>query len=288
MAVFPRIVLKNTTDSAAVLNTAIASAGTDPVAVGEIVLRRAAGSVRLHALDSAGIPVEIGGNNSFNDLTDVDTATTPPSLNNIIIWNGTNWVPASLAVFSVNVLGDVDTVTKAPIKNQSLTWDGANWVPGVAATRIGRGDGGDFDATQTDSSFVFGVWGGGDFDTTTEDRPIELVRQGLIDGCEIVSDFTAVTMLAAQQVSIAAVATPAVATTKAVVFPPVATIGVAVAGTILEAGAYGWIEIRNPIQISIATNGNPAVVAGTDTYFQDFGIQTYRWDNDIMVDWWAE
>lgn len=288
MAVFPRIVLKNTTDSAATLNTAIASTGTDPIAVGEIVLRRASGSIRLHALDSTGTPIEIGGNNAFNDLTDVDTATIAPSLNNLIRWNGINWVPVALSFYGVDSLGDVDTSTKAPIKGQTLTWDGTNWIPGVAATRIGRGDGGDLDTTQTDSSFVFGVWGGGDFDTTTEDKPIELVRQDLIDGCEIVSDFTAVIPTAAQQVNLAAAGVPSVATTKAAVFPPVATINIAIAGTILEAGAYGWIEIQQPIEISITTNGNPAIVVGTDAYFEDFSIQTYRWDNDIMVDWWAE
>ncbi len=31
---------------------------------------------------------------SINDLTDVDTATVVPSADNILKWNGTNWVPA--------------------------------------------------------------------------------------------------------------------------------------------------------------------------------------------------
>ena len=33
---------------------------------------------------------------SIDDLTDVDTSTNPPSVNEILIWNGTNWVPESL------------------------------------------------------------------------------------------------------------------------------------------------------------------------------------------------
>ena len=34
---------------------------------------------------------------SINDLTDVDTSTEAPQQNDILIWNGTNWVPEQLA-----------------------------------------------------------------------------------------------------------------------------------------------------------------------------------------------
>lgn len=37
-------------------------------------------------------------NTSINDLRDVDTKTVSPSLNNTLIWNGTNWVPGSVTV----------------------------------------------------------------------------------------------------------------------------------------------------------------------------------------------
>ncbi len=32
---------------------------------------------------------------SINTLTDVDTATTPPTSNQVLSWNGTNWIPAT-------------------------------------------------------------------------------------------------------------------------------------------------------------------------------------------------
>ena len=34
---------------------------------------------------------------SIDDLTDVDTNTNAPTLNDILVWDGTNWVPESLA-----------------------------------------------------------------------------------------------------------------------------------------------------------------------------------------------
>ena len=32
---------------------------------------------------------------TINSLSDVDTATTPPTSNQVLSWNGTNWVPAT-------------------------------------------------------------------------------------------------------------------------------------------------------------------------------------------------
>jgi len=34
-----------------------------------------------------------GGATSIDDLTDVDTSTTPPAVDQVLVWNGTNWVP---------------------------------------------------------------------------------------------------------------------------------------------------------------------------------------------------
>jgi len=38
-----------------------------------------------------------GGATSINDLTDVDTATVPPAVNQVLVWNGTDWIPADQA-----------------------------------------------------------------------------------------------------------------------------------------------------------------------------------------------
>ena len=38
-----------------------------------------------------------GGATTINDLTDVDTTTTPPTNDQALIWNGTTWVPGDVA-----------------------------------------------------------------------------------------------------------------------------------------------------------------------------------------------
>ena len=52
-------------------------------------------------------PIPAGGASAIDDLTDVDTTTTPPTNNDVLAWDGTNWVPATPAS------GGVDTFTNA-------------------------------------------------------------------------------------------------------------------------------------------------------------------------------
>lgn len=110
---------------------------------------------------------------SISSLSDVDTSTAEPSIDQVLSWNGSNWVPKnggaggiSLTDLSVNVeapnesgtlsytnttgvftftppdlssyltssssinsLSDVDTTTTLPSEDQVLSWDGNNWVP---------------------------------------------------------------------------------------------------------------------------------------------------------------
>ena len=47
---------------------------------------------------------------------------------------------------SINALVDVDTVTSAPASGQALVWNGTNWVPGTVATSSGGLDFGSFSA----------------------------------------------------------------------------------------------------------------------------------------------
>ena len=132
MAVFPdRIVLKNSTDSQAAIESAIGSGGTDEITQGEIVLGLEAGAAKIYTRDSAGAIVEIAG-----------------------------------ALASIDEIGDVDTSTVAPADGQALIWDNTaqQWEPGSVAASAGRGDGGDFDTGTVDSAYAFGVYGGGDFD----------------------------------------------------------------------------------------------------------------------------
>ena len=143
MAVFPdRIVLKNSTDSQAAIESAIGSGGTDEITQGEIVLGLEAGSAKIYTRDSSGAIVEIAG-----------------------------------ALASIDEIGDVDTSTVAPTDGQALVWDNTaqQWEPGSVAASSGRGDGGDFDTGTVDSAYVFGVYGGGDFSTGSNDLPAELL-----------------------------------------------------------------------------------------------------------------
>lgn len=70
------------------------------------------------------------GNLAVNDLTDADTATTPPTIGDSLVWDGTNWVPGITSTVSgMDDLDDADTTTTAPTVGDVLEWDGTNWVP---------------------------------------------------------------------------------------------------------------------------------------------------------------
>ncbi len=129
---------------------------TTPPATGQILSWNGTNWVPANDNDttySAGTGLNLTGtvfslNSGIDNLSDVDTSTTPPATNQILSWNGTNWVPANDndttysagtgldltgTVFSLNSgidnLSDVDTSTTAPATNQILSWNGTNWVP---------------------------------------------------------------------------------------------------------------------------------------------------------------
>jgi len=103
-------------------------------------------------------------------------ASTTPSLNNILTWNGTNWAPGVLtnatnAVFgTIKLLGDLNGGTAgspvvtgiqtrpvsatAPTTGQALVWNGTTWLPtGIPSSPSGTGfatlTAGTYDATAT-------------------------------------------------------------------------------------------------------------------------------------------
>jgi len=59
----------------------------------------------------------------------------------------------SLSGFSINALSDVDTVTTAPTTNQVLSWDGTNWIPAT----VGGGGGGGSRPTISDKTSNFTI-----------------------------------------------------------------------------------------------------------------------------------
>ncbi|NOR84755.1 hypothetical protein GQ473_01425, partial [archaeon] len=70
---------------------------------------------------------------SIDDLTDVDTTTLAPSANDVLEWDGANWIPTAPTggggASVIDDLTDVDTTTAAPSANDFLRWDNTNWVP---------------------------------------------------------------------------------------------------------------------------------------------------------------
>ena len=68
---------------------------------------------------------------ALNDHTDVDLTTAAPTANDLLRYDGTNWVPVA---HSINSNTDVDTATSAPTTGQILSWNGTNWVPAAAAS----------------------------------------------------------------------------------------------------------------------------------------------------------
>jgi len=107
---------------------------------------------------------------SITELSDVDTTTTAPVLNQVLQWNGANWTPQTFTpVTSINDLSDVDTATTPPTDGQVLMWIAADseWAPrntsgsGGAAVDSVNGQTGvvvlnadDIDDTGTDHKFA--------------------------------------------------------------------------------------------------------------------------------------
>ena len=147
MAVFPdRIVLKNSTDTQAEIIAAIETGGDDEITQGELVIGLVDGGTRFYTKDANGDIVWLGGAGAgpqyIDDLLDVDTSTNPPAVDQILVWDGTNWVPGeggSSDVVDLDDLGDV--IAPNPSTGQILEWDGSNWVPGEGGGGSGTNPG---------------------------------------------------------------------------------------------------------------------------------------------------
>lgn len=101
------------------------------------------GGVIGGAVDSVfgrtGAVVAVEGDYDLGQMGDVDTTTTPPTNNQVLSWNGTNWVPTTAAagVTQIDDLTDVDTTTTPPTSGQFLSWNGVdNWVPQTAPAGV--------------------------------------------------------------------------------------------------------------------------------------------------------
>ena len=99
------------------------------------------------------VPADASGATTIDELADVDTTTAAPTNDQVLAWDGTNWIPADAATggaSTINDLTDVDTTTTAPTNDQVLAWNGTNWVPTDAASG-GSGGGGSSAARLSES-----------------------------------------------------------------------------------------------------------------------------------------
>lgn len=71
---------------------------------------------------------------NINSLTDVDTGTTAPLVNQVLGWNGTNWVPVNQNSATPQItLSDITDVnlSQAPTEGDVLAYDGVDWVAAI-------------------------------------------------------------------------------------------------------------------------------------------------------------
>lgn len=84
---------------------------------------------------------EVAYQGILTSLVDVDLVSTPPQENDVLKYDGTNWVAdqGGSAVGSLDDLTDVDLQAVDPEVGMVLKYDGAKWVAGVDATTGGAG-----------------------------------------------------------------------------------------------------------------------------------------------------
>lgn len=105
MAVYPdRIVLKNSTDSQAYIESAIASGGTDPIVKGELVLGLESGNLRLYSLDGDGNVVSFSPTSASGRAIVSNTAPTV-GISGLPLADGDLWYDSSTGSYNVYASG---------------------------------------------------------------------------------------------------------------------------------------------------------------------------------------
>ena len=174
MAVFPdRIVLKNSTDSQASIEAAIATGGTDEISQGEIVLGIENTQVKFYTKSGNGNIVTIGGTGGFGalslgDLTDTDLST-PPTDGQVLTYVAStgNWEPLGVGGYDDPLTTNGDIVIRS----------------GGVTTRLGIGTEGQVLRVSSGEP----VWAGGNLDNIVEDTTPQLGGDFDINGFAIVS-----------------------------------------------------------------------------------------------------
>jgi hypothetical protein len=89
-------------------------------------------------LDTRVNTLESGGSGYSNGDVDTHLNQSTASTNEVLSWNGSDYAWVANPT-SINDLSDVDTTTSPPITGEVLKWDGAKWAPGTDITSGGSG-----------------------------------------------------------------------------------------------------------------------------------------------------
>lgn len=103
------------------------------------------------------------GAQALGDHTDVDLATAAPIVGDYIVWDGTFWVPTSVAA----VLDPGNLLPGGATDGQILQWDGTSWVPVDPSSTGDDTTDADINVTDTVGNYVPGnvIPAGTDFES---------------------------------------------------------------------------------------------------------------------------
>ena len=73
--------------------------------------------------------------NSINALTDVDTITTGPTQNQVLSWDGSNWIPTT-STAGTTLSGLSDTTTTNASNGKILEYDNGTWIIGEKPQQV--------------------------------------------------------------------------------------------------------------------------------------------------------
>lgn len=100
---------------------------TTGITIGQVLQYDGSGFVPLTITDQVGATI-------LNELGDVDTSTTAPTNGDALVFDGTNFVPQAVSGGGASVISDLtDVDTTGVALNNVLKYDGTNWVDGTIA-----------------------------------------------------------------------------------------------------------------------------------------------------------